>query len=162
MASQLPKITHVLELCLYAKHLPTSVSFYRDTLRLGAPVLSTDRMAVFPLSNSTTLLLFQRGLTREDQSAGAVDGLGSNEPGDGVIPGHGLPDGDVDATELKQHFALAVEKVEDVEKWEEELKGQGVPILGRAKWPKGGRSVYFGDPDGHVGELVSRGIWPHY
>ncbi|BGP12444.1 hypothetical protein JCM10213_006990 [Rhodosporidiobolus nylandii] len=158
MAAQLPKITHVLETCVYAKHLPTSIAFYRDVLRLGEPVLATERMAVFPLG-STTLLLFQRGQTRADQEGPAIANTGG---ANGLIPGHGLPDDDVEKTALKTHFALAVEKREDVDAWEKELKEKKVKILGRVSWPAGGRSVYFADPDEHVGELVSRGIWPHY
>ncbi|GAA5856171.1 hypothetical protein JCM8547_000802 [Rhodosporidiobolus lusitaniae] len=155
----MPKITHVLELCLYARHLPTSVTFYRDVLRLGAPVLSTPRMAVFPLG-PTLLLLFQRGDTLSDSPAGEIPELDSSAKGNGVIPGHGLPEGN--ENKLKTHFALAVEKREDVEVWEKELEAKGVEILGRVSWPKGGRSVYFSDPDQHVGEIVSKGIWPNY
>ncbi|GAA5828130.1 hypothetical protein JCM11251_002602 [Rhodosporidiobolus azoricus] len=150
MASQLPKISHVLELCLYAKHLSTSVTFYRDTLRLGPPVFEQpNRMAVFPLGQ-TSLLLFQRGATFSDWAAPQA----SNH-----IPGHGLPEGDTE-TKLRTHFALAVEKPEDVDRWD--LKGKGVRILAKVDWPKGGRSVYFADPDEHCGEIASRGIWPHY
>ena len=29
-------------------------------------------------------------------------------------------------------------------------------------WELGGKSVYFEDPDGHVGEIGSKGIWKHY
>lgn len=46
--------------------------------------------------------------------------------------------------------------------WEKELRGKGVRILGKVEWPKGGKSVYFADPDEHVGEIASRGIWPNY
>lgn len=35
-------------------------------------------------------------------------------------------------------------------------------ILGRMDWEKGGKSVYFEDLDGHVGEVGSRGVWAHY
>lgn len=35
-------------------------------------------------------------------------------------------------------------------------------MRGRINWPGGGRSIYFEDIDGHVGEIGSRGIWPHY
>jgi catechol 2,3-dioxygenase-like lactoylglutathione lyase family enzyme len=123
-----------------SKNLPRSVSFYRDTLRLGSPVLDTDRMAVFPLGQ-TTLLLFARGLTQEDQPApppsSAVAGAGETN---GPIPGHGLP-GDDTTTKLKTHFALAVEKKDDVLEWEKELKAKDVKVLSTVDWPKGGRSV---------------------
>lgn len=47
-------------------------------------------------------------------------------------------------------------------KWDEHLQNQGVRILGRTDWERGGKNVYFEDPDGHVGEIGSRGIWAHY
>jgi len=42
---------------------------------------------------------------------------------------------------------------EDVAKWETYLKAKDVKILGVMDWERGGRSVYFADPDGHVGEM---------
>ncbi|KAI5478242.1 hypothetical protein MNV49_005307 [Pseudohyphozyma bogoriensis] len=156
MSSSLPKITQVLELCLYANHLPTSLAFYSNTLALGKPFLSTPRMCGFALG-STTLLLFQRGRTSDDSPYPTP--ASEREPF--VIPGHGVAPSQGDV-KLKTHFALAVEKKEEVEVWEEELRKKDVRVLGRVQWPKGGRSVYFEDPDGHVGEIVSRGIWPNY
>lgn len=65
---------------------------------------------------------------------------------------------------LKQHFCLAVASVDDVHAWEAWLAecGSGVRVTGTVDWPKGGRSVYFADLDGNVGEIGSRGIWDHY
>jgi catechol-2,3-dioxygenase len=63
---------------------------------------------------------------------------------------------------LKLHYAFAVEKREDVFHWEEHFNKSGVHIHSTMEWERGGRSVYFFDPDGHVGEIVSRGIWPHW
>lgn len=147
--ASLPRFSHILELCLYCKSLPKSVAWYKDVLRLK-PHLETPRVAAFPLGDSATLLLFQRGETSEDTSLGQA----------GLIPGHGLPaDSDV---KLKTHFALAVDKPEDVLVWKEELESRRVKILGEVTWPAKGRSVYFEDPDGHVGEVASRGIWPNY
>jgi catechol 2,3-dioxygenase-like lactoylglutathione lyase family enzyme len=94
----------------------------------------------------------------------------------GQLPGHGPSQGIIDAltskdsstangfdqATLKQHFCLAVKTPDDVSKWEERFKEHSVPISGRMEWEKGGRSVYFSDPDGHVGEIGSRGIWEHY
>ncbi|KAJ9660016.1 hypothetical protein H2201_007121 [Coniosporium apollinis] len=116
------------------------------------------RISGFALG-STTLLLFQLGLTAEDVTLPS-----------GRIPGHGPSQSIIDVlgTEsepkqhLKQHFCLAVKDREDVAKWEEALKERGVQIMGTMDWEKGGRSVYFADPDGHVGEIGSRGIWSHY
>lgn len=118
-------------------------------------------MAGFALGQ-TNLLIFQRGATNKDVHL----------PDDrGLIPRHGLAESTVQEaerspTELRTHFCLAVESAEDVEKWADELTSKGVTILGEAKWPQRGqyraRSVYFSDPDGHIGEVASPGIWPNY
>ena len=63
---------------------------------------------------------------------------------------------------LKQHYCLAVKNREEVERWEKHLELEKVKVLGTMDWERGGRSVYFADPDGHVGEIGSRGIWEHY
>lgn len=47
-------------------------------------------------------------------------------------------------------------------KWDTHFQEEGVKILARMDWEKGGRSVYFEDLDGHIGEIGSRGIWAHY
>jgi len=89
----------------------------------------------------------------------------------GVIPGHGPSDSiilslrsepPIDRTSLKQHFCFAVDSPADVVQWDAHLQKLGVPITGRMDWDLGGKSVYFEDPDGHVGEIGSRGIWKHY
>ena len=38
----------------------------------------------------------------------------------------------------------------------------GIAIISRVTWPLGGKSIYFHDPDGHVGELATPGTWPTY
>jgi catechol 2,3-dioxygenase-like lactoylglutathione lyase family enzyme len=43
-----------------------------------------------------------------------------------------------------------------------QLSEAGVTIEGRTKWPRGGVSVYFRDPDGHLLELATPGLWPGY
>ena len=63
---------------------------------------------------------------------------------------------------LNQHFCLAVSAPEHVQAWEKWFQEKGVEILGTVNWPRGGKSVYFSDLDGNVGEVGSRGIWEHY
>ena len=150
-----PPPTHVLETCLYVKDIAASVSFYSDTLGL-TPFLDVPRMAGFALGN-TTLLLFQLGLTAAD----------SHPTEKHCIPGHGPSEAVVDVFKdgkaaLKQHYCLAVKSKEEVGEWEKYFEAEGVQVLGTMDWEKGGRSVYFADPDGHVGEIGSRGIWGHY
>jgi catechol 2,3-dioxygenase-like lactoylglutathione lyase family enzyme len=47
--------------------------------------------------------------------------------------------------------------------WEQRLKAEDIAIEGRTKWPRGGESIYFRDPeDGHLLELATPGLWPGY
>ena len=121
-------------------------------------------MANFGLGD-TTLLLFALGKTGEDiaDEKGMIPHHGptpelldvlSRPEGTGAGAGAGVS--------LKQHFCIAVESPDDVDEWESRLAKKGVKVLSTMRWPKGGRSVYFEDEDGHVGEFASRGIWPHW
>lgn len=115
-------------------------------------------MAGFAIG-STTLLIFQLGLTTEDihDPSGTVARHGPTKQLLDILTSDSNP-----ASSLQQHFCLAVESRDDVVKWETWFKDKNVKILGVKDWQRGGRSVYFEDPDGHVGEVASRGVWLHY
>ena len=46
--------------------------------------------------------------------------------------------------------------------WRAHLTASGVAIRSEMAWPRGGRSLYFDDPDGHVLELATPGLWATY
>ena len=46
--------------------------------------------------------------------------------------------------------------------WEKRLGEHDVAIEGRTDWPRGGKSIYFRDPDRHLLELVTPGVWTIY
>jgi len=46
--------------------------------------------------------------------------------------------------------------------WEERLRDRDVAIEGRTDWSHGGHSIYFRDPDGHLLELATPGLWATY
>jgi len=48
------------------------------------------------------------------------------------------------------------------ERLEEQLNAEDIAVEGRNKWPRGGESIYFRDPDGHLLELATPGLWPGY
>ncbi|KAL4755624.1 VOC family protein [Aspergillus foveolatus] len=158
--NNLPPLTHVLETCLYVRDIQASKKFYEDVLNIK-PFMQSHRSACFSLGN-TTLLLFQLGQTDADITTPS-----------GVIPRHGpsaqivaklnaAKASDGDSENLKQHFCVAVQSTEDVAQWEAYLQKKGVPIISCMNWERGGKSVYFADLDGHLAEIASRGIWPHY
>ena len=136
-----PKIIGVVETCLYSRDLPRSVRFYRD--QLGLRLLeSGERLCVFSIADKQVLLIFRSGGKQELIPT----------PG-GVIPPHDA------AGQL--HIAFAVSK-EDFTAWEKHLVVRGVAIESKVNWPLGGQSLYFRDPDDHLVELVTPGIWEVY
>ncbi|MGH3677877.1 MAG: VOC family protein [Mycobacterium sp.] len=134
-------MTGVIETALYVDDLPRSRQFYEQTLALEV-LDATDRLCVLAAGGHDVLLLFHRGAM--------VDDL---ETSGGVIPGH-------DGTG-PLHVGLGV-RAEDLEAWEARLAADGVAIESRVRWPLGGQSVYFRDPDGHLVELLTPGIWRVY
>ena len=59
------------------------------------------------------------------------------------------------------HIAFAIEAGE-LPAWEARLDERGVAIEGRTDWSRGGHSIYFRDPDGHLLELATPGLWAVY
>jgi catechol 2,3-dioxygenase-like lactoylglutathione lyase family enzyme len=131
----------VIETSLYVDDLDRAARFYEDVL--GLAVLTADqRFRAYDVGGRSVLLLFRRGATLETVKM----------PG-GTIPphdGHG-----------PLHIAFAV-PADDLADWEQRLAAHGVAIEGRTDWSRGGRSVYFRDPDGHLLELATPGLWTVY
>lgn len=68
------------------------------------------------------------------------------------------PDHDGDG---RLHLAFAIPAASLAE-WEQRLAECDVTIETRTRWPRGGQSLYFRDPDGHLVELATPGVWPIY
>lgn len=84
-----------------------------------------------------------------------------------VVPKHGPDEASIPELlqgerKLRQHFCLAVKDKEEAMEWEKYFLEKNVKVIGRMEWQRGGYSVYFEDPDGHCGEIASKGIWGHY
>ena len=139
--SPAPQLRGVLETVLYADDLATTARFYETVLGL-APMTGDARLVSYAVAPAQVLLLFQRGITEQ-----AVE-----LPG-GTIPGH---DGDG-----RQHIAFAI-AADALPAWEARLQAAEVAIEGRMDWPQGGHSLYFRDPDGHLLELATPGLWKNY
>lgn len=141
MPGTVPKLGRVLETALYVDDLERAAAFYEQVLGLAA-ISKDSRFRAYDVDDTSVLLLFKRGATLETVHL----------PG-GTIPphdGHG-----------PLHMAFAV-TADALAAWEERLGEHGVAIEGRTDWPRGGHSVYFRDPDGHLLELITPGVWPTY
>ena len=134
------KLDRVLETALYVDDLPRAAAFYTDVLGL-APLYQDERLCAFAVGGSV-LLLFRRG--------GSLETI--NLPG-GTIPPH---DGSGPV-----HVAFAIATAE-LAGWEQCLRDRGIAVEGRTEWSRGGRSLYFRDPDGHLLELATPGLWRNY
>jgi catechol 2,3-dioxygenase-like lactoylglutathione lyase family enzyme len=75
-----------------------------------------------------------------------------------VLPGGTIPPHDGSGP---VHMAFAV-SVDELESWKEHLTRQGIIVEGSTTWSRGGTSIYFRDPDGHLLELATPGLWPTY
>ncbi len=59
------------------------------------------------------------------------------------------------------HVAFGISRLE-LPAWEAWLSQQGITIELRKTWKYGGEALYFRDPDGHLLEVVTPGVWSIY
>jgi catechol 2,3-dioxygenase-like lactoylglutathione lyase family enzyme len=137
----MPRITRVLETVLYVEDFARARPFYERVLGLAC-IYEDQRLHAYDVGGNGVLLLFRRG-----QSLTTV-----KLPG-GTIPPH---DG-----EGPTHVAFSIPS-SDLGEWEARLSAADVEIEGRTTWPRGGHSIYFRDPDGHLLELATPGLWTGY
>lgn len=102
----------------------------------------SERLTAFDAGRNTVHLVFARGASTEDMISAR-----------GIIPGH---DGSGPL-----HMALAI-AADAYGSWRTHLLSHGVPIRSEVHWPAGARSLYFEDPDGHVLEFATPGLWENH
>ena len=143
----MPSIERLLETALYVHNVERSASFYGDVFGLqpvGEAIADSGDRVLHPLElpGGQVLLLFRMGsCTKTAVMSG------------GTIPPH---DGSG-----RLHLAFAVSAA-DLQSWRDRLQSLGIAIEGETTWPRGGTSIYFRDPDGHLLELATPGIWSIY
>src|SRR3954447_17284065 len=130
-----PKSEGILESALYVQDVRASARFYERIF--GFSVISDfgERGCALRAGDRQGLLLFKKGGSRSTRS-----------PHDG--------DGEL-------HVAFAISTPE-LPKWELWLEENGIPVKERQTWDLGGQSVYFRDPDRHLVEIVTPGVWSVY
>jgi catechol 2,3-dioxygenase-like lactoylglutathione lyase family enzyme len=137
----MPRLDGILETALYTDDMARARAFYEGVLQLE-PIFQDNRLTAYAVAGRDVLLIFRRGSATQTATI----------PG-GTIPGH---DG---AGPL--HVAFAIGK-DELAQWERHLAARDVAIEGATDWSRGGRSIYFRDPDGHLLELATPGLWTVY
>ncbi len=128
------QINGVVETSLYVRDPEASAKFYHEVLEFE-PILSDDRITAMSVGGHQVLLLCKKGASKNWTAP--HDGEG----------------------ELHVAFAIAHDQLNE---WERKLANHGVTIELRRSWPRGGESIYFRDPDRHLIELATPGVWTVY
>lgn len=131
----MPRLNGILESSLYVDDPERSAKFYREVFGFTA-FASGERLVAMQITYKQILLLFKKGLSALLPTA-AHDGSG------------------------QLHLAFSIDASE-LSAWEQWLATNGVPIEERKIWDRGGISLYFRDPDGHLLELATPGVWTIY
>lgn len=131
-----PSVTGVLETALYVDDLDRATRFYQQLFGLSVMV-GDERIRALAVCPGQVLLLFKRGASLVREQSPAHDGSGP------------------------LHLAFSIPESE-YSAWEARLQQMGVAIEAAKKWQEGGRSLYFRDPDNHLLELATPGVWPNY
>ena len=130
-----PKSGGILESSLYVSDVSRSIRFYQNIF--GFSVISDfgERGCAMQAGTHQVLLLFKKGASRA---------ITSPHDGDGQL-----------------HLAFAIPATE-LSNWESWLTQSGIAVEEKRSWQLGGCSLYFRDPDRHLLELATPGVWTVY
>lgn len=130
-----PQVNGILETSLYVEHPSQSVEFYRRVF--GFELIDSDPRE--GISDETRLCAMRAG----DRSVLLLFKKGTTA--------------DTNATGAI-HVAFGISRSE-LPAWEAWLSRQEITIELRKTWKYGGEALYFRDPDGHLLEVVTPGVW---
>lgn len=130
-----PKSDGLLESSLYVQDVAASARFYARIF--GFRIISDfeGRGCAMQAGERQVLLLFKKG--------GSLH-ISSPHDGDGEL-----------------HIAFAI-PASELARWEAWLGENGIAIEEKRTWDLGGCSIYFRDPDRHLLEIASPGVWSIY
>ena len=131
----MPRLDGLLETSLYVDDLARSAEFYQSLFGFDILVRS-DRLIALAVPTRQVLLLFMK-------RASAT-----------------MPDAPHDG-EGNLHLAFAI-PLGELAAWEARLQELGIAVELKKPWERGGHSLYFCDPDGHLVELATPGVWANY
>ena len=137
----MPALNGLLETALYVTNIEISAQFYERVFQMER-LFQEERLIALNIADKQVLLLFQRG---ESSGINVVSG--------GIIPPH---DGNG-----RLHLAFAIAATE-LSHWKMWLHTQSVPLEAEVIGDRGGTSLYFRDPDAHLVEIATPGLWKIY
>jgi catechol 2,3-dioxygenase-like lactoylglutathione lyase family enzyme len=130
-----PNTEGILETSLYVTDVARSARFYEKIFGFRVIRDFGGRGCAMQAGNRQVLLLFKKGGSRATPT-----------PHDG--------DGEL-------HLAFAISAAE-LASWEAWLAENGIAVEEKHTWELGGQSLYFRDPDRHLIELATPGVWSIY
>ena len=131
-----PTTNGILESSLYVADVARSARFYEMIFGFGKISDFGERGCALKAGDRQVVLLFKKG------GSLAID-----------LPSH---DGDG-----QLHLAFAI-PVAELATWEAWLVENAIAVEHKRTWEWGGQSLYFRDPDRHLIELATPGIWSIY
>jgi catechol 2,3-dioxygenase-like lactoylglutathione lyase family enzyme len=130
-----PKSEGILESSLYVDDVARSARFYERIFGFWMITDFGGRGCAMQAGPRQVLLLFQKGGSLE---------IPSPHDGDGEL-----------------HLAFAIRATE-LANWESWLAENGIDVEEKRSWERGGQSLYFRDPDRHLLEIATPGVWSIY
>ncbi|MGQ0636535.1 MAG: VOC family protein [Planctomycetaceae bacterium] len=125
----------VIETSLYVDDLNRSAEYYARVFGFQE-IFANERLRALGVEGRQVLLLFKKKASAH-LTVSAHDGSGQT------------------------HLAFAIGAGE-LEAWQRRLVELGIAVEERKMWERGGTSLYFRDPDGHLLELATPGVWSIY
>jgi catechol 2,3-dioxygenase-like lactoylglutathione lyase family enzyme len=139
----MPNLNGLLETALFVENLSRARDFYQQVVGLEK-LRESEVGCLFVVARGQLLLLISQEKARVPSKT-----PGGDVPACLVGPGEALGAG---------HIAFAVGAAE-LDPWRTRLESKGVEVLSEVAWEGGARSLYFRDPDGHLLELATPGLW---
>lgn len=130
-----PQTQGILESSLYVADVASSARFYEKIFGFRKISDFGERGCALEAGPRQVLLLFRK--------RGSLT-ITSPHDGDGEL-----------------HLAFPI-RLEDLRNWEAWLTENGIPLEEKRTWDLGGISLYFRDPDRHLLEVATPGVWSIY
>jgi len=139
-----PKLNGLVETALFVEDLPRACDLYEHILGLEK-IKAGDTGCVLRVADQRYLLLVSREAARTPNKTASGD----------VLPPCALPEQNGRGP---GHIAFGISQ-DAIDFWRARLAKHDVDLLSEISWETGARSLYFRDPDGHMIELATPGIW---